>query len=98
MKISATPAYIGGLPDLGAPCYGEDDRYVLGELLGYLENEIGNFERGGPAFCRNGVAARKGCATGIDIPPSPTRNRASWPAIAIRNVCIRHAPRVADVG
>jgi crotonobetainyl-CoA:carnitine CoA-transferase CaiB-like acyl-CoA transferase len=33
-KLSATPSYVGGLPDRGAPLYGEDNEYVLGELLG----------------------------------------------------------------
>ena len=34
VKMSATPAHIGGSIDRGAPCYGEDNEYVLGELLG----------------------------------------------------------------
>lgn len=33
-KLSETPSYIGGLPDRGAPLYGEDNEYILGELLG----------------------------------------------------------------
>ncbi|MBE0624057.1 MAG: CoA transferase [Burkholderiales bacterium] len=40
MKLSATPAYIGGPIDRGAPCYGEDNEYVLGELLGYSTRDI----------------------------------------------------------
>jgi crotonobetainyl-CoA:carnitine CoA-transferase CaiB-like acyl-CoA transferase len=40
MKLSATPAYIGGPNDRGAPCYGEDNEYVLGELLGYSTGDI----------------------------------------------------------
>ena len=34
VKMSATPAHAGGTLDRGAPCYGEDNNYVLGELLG----------------------------------------------------------------
>jgi crotonobetainyl-CoA:carnitine CoA-transferase CaiB-like acyl-CoA transferase len=34
VKMSASPAYIGGRLDRGAPCYGEDNDYVYGELLG----------------------------------------------------------------
>ncbi|MSO76361.1 MAG: CoA transferase [Alphaproteobacteria bacterium] len=40
MKMSATPPYIGGPIDRGAPGYGEDNRYVLGELLGMSSKEI----------------------------------------------------------
>ncbi|MCB1741057.1 MAG: CoA transferase [Gammaproteobacteria bacterium] len=40
MKLSASPAYIGGPFDRGAPCYGEDNEYVLGELLGYSSAAI----------------------------------------------------------
>lgn len=39
-RMSATPPYIGGSFDRGAPCYGEDNEYVLGELLGYGSREI----------------------------------------------------------
>ena len=39
-KLSATPAYMGGLPDRGAPLYGEDNEYVLGELLGMATTDI----------------------------------------------------------
>jgi crotonobetainyl-CoA:carnitine CoA-transferase CaiB-like acyl-CoA transferase len=46
-KLSATPAYIGGPIDRGAPCYGEDNEYVLGELLGYPTERIRQFERDG---------------------------------------------------
>jgi hypothetical protein len=35
VKLSATPAYIGGTIDRAAPCYGEDNETILGELLGY---------------------------------------------------------------
>jgi crotonobetainyl-CoA:carnitine CoA-transferase CaiB-like acyl-CoA transferase len=34
VKMSATPAHAGGTIDRGAPCYGEDNEYVLGQLLG----------------------------------------------------------------
>ena len=34
VKMSESPAYIGGRIDRGAPGYGEDNNYVYGELLG----------------------------------------------------------------
>ena len=40
MKLSETPAYIGGPINRGAPCYGEDNEYVLSELLGMSGAEI----------------------------------------------------------
>jgi crotonobetainyl-CoA:carnitine CoA-transferase CaiB-like acyl-CoA transferase len=40
VKMSASPAYIGGRLDRGAPCYGEDNHYVYGELLGMAAREI----------------------------------------------------------
>jgi crotonobetainyl-CoA:carnitine CoA-transferase CaiB-like acyl-CoA transferase len=40
MKLSRTPAYIGGLTDRGAPCYGEDNMWVLTELLGRSPSEV----------------------------------------------------------
>ena len=40
VKMSASPAYIGGRLDRGAPCYGEDNHYVYGELLGMSDAEI----------------------------------------------------------
>jgi crotonobetainyl-CoA:carnitine CoA-transferase CaiB-like acyl-CoA transferase len=40
MKLSATPAYAGGIIDRGAPCYGEDNHAILGELLGYSRREV----------------------------------------------------------
>ncbi len=40
IKMSASPAYIGGRIDRGAPCYGEDNDYVYGELLGMTSGEI----------------------------------------------------------
>jgi len=36
----ASPAYIGGRIDRGAPMYGEDNEYVYGELLGMSTQEI----------------------------------------------------------
>ena len=33
-RLSASPSHIGGLPNRGAPMYGEDNNYILGELLG----------------------------------------------------------------
>ena len=36
VKLSESPAYIGGRIDRGAPCYGEDNEYVYGELLGHV--------------------------------------------------------------
>jgi crotonobetainyl-CoA:carnitine CoA-transferase CaiB-like acyl-CoA transferase len=40
MKLSATPAYSGGLIDRGAPCYGEDNAHVLSVYLGFTAGEI----------------------------------------------------------
>ena len=40
MKLSETPAHIGGPVNRGAPCYGEDNEYVYGELLGMSSREI----------------------------------------------------------
>jgi crotonobetainyl-CoA:carnitine CoA-transferase CaiB-like acyl-CoA transferase len=40
VKMSESPAYIGGRLDRGAPCYGEDNYYVYGELLGMSSAEI----------------------------------------------------------
>lgn len=40
VKMSESPAYIGGRIDRGAPCYGEDNEYVYGELLGMSTREI----------------------------------------------------------
>jgi crotonobetainyl-CoA:carnitine CoA-transferase CaiB-like acyl-CoA transferase len=41
VKLSETPPYIGGPINRGAPCYGEDNEYVYGELLGLSTAEIG---------------------------------------------------------
>jgi crotonobetainyl-CoA:carnitine CoA-transferase CaiB-like acyl-CoA transferase len=40
IKLSESPAYVGGRLDRGAPCYGEDNEYVFGELLGMSKREI----------------------------------------------------------
>ena len=43
VKLSATPSYIGGPFDRGAPCYGEDNTYILRDLLGYSDKDIAKF-------------------------------------------------------
>jgi crotonobetainyl-CoA:carnitine CoA-transferase CaiB-like acyl-CoA transferase len=40
VKMTETPAYIGGTVGRGAPCYGEDNEYVYGELLGMSTMQI----------------------------------------------------------
>jgi crotonobetainyl-CoA:carnitine CoA-transferase CaiB-like acyl-CoA transferase len=40
VKLERTPAHAGGTIDRGAPCYGEDNEWVLGELLGMSKSEI----------------------------------------------------------
>ncbi|MGD9806569.1 MAG: CaiB/BaiF CoA transferase family protein [Hyphomicrobiaceae bacterium] len=40
VKLSESPAYAGGHIDRGAPCYGEDNEYVYGELLGMSSQQI----------------------------------------------------------
>ena len=40
VKMSESPAWIGGRIDRGAPMYGEDNEYVYGELLGMSTQEI----------------------------------------------------------
>ena len=40
VKLAASPAYAGGRIDRGAPCYGEDNEYVYGELLGLTKVQI----------------------------------------------------------
>jgi crotonobetainyl-CoA:carnitine CoA-transferase CaiB-like acyl-CoA transferase len=47
VKMSTTPPYIGGSVDRGAPCYGEDTEYVLGELLGYDTRTIAKLAEDG---------------------------------------------------
>jgi len=46
-KLSRTPSHVGGLPVRGAPLYGEDNEYVLGELLGFSTDTIKTFAREG---------------------------------------------------
>jgi crotonobetainyl-CoA:carnitine CoA-transferase CaiB-like acyl-CoA transferase len=40
VRLASTPAHIGGPINRGAPCYGEDNEWVLGELLGMGKDEI----------------------------------------------------------
>ena len=40
IELSATPAFMGGPIDRGAPCYGEDNALVYGEWLGMTDHEI----------------------------------------------------------
>jgi crotonobetainyl-CoA:carnitine CoA-transferase CaiB-like acyl-CoA transferase len=40
VKLSRTPAHAGGPIDRGAPCYGEDNEFILGTLLGYAPADI----------------------------------------------------------
>ena len=40
VKWSETPPFMGGAIDRGAPLYGEDNHYVLGELLGMSTEQI----------------------------------------------------------
>ena len=40
VKLSESPAHIGGRVDRGAPCYAEDNEYVYGDLLGLKKSEI----------------------------------------------------------
>ena len=40
VKWSQTPPTMRGVTNRGAPCYGEDNHYVYGELLGLSSQEI----------------------------------------------------------
>jgi crotonobetainyl-CoA:carnitine CoA-transferase CaiB-like acyl-CoA transferase len=40
VRMSETPASIAGPVGRGAPCYGEDNDYVLGQLLGFSSREM----------------------------------------------------------
>ncbi len=40
VRLSRTPAYAGGPVDRGAPCYGEDNAFILSTMLGMNEAEI----------------------------------------------------------
>ena len=47
VDLSATPSHAGGRTQRGAPNYGEDNEYVLGELLGLTSTEIGRLRSEG---------------------------------------------------
>jgi crotonobetainyl-CoA:carnitine CoA-transferase CaiB-like acyl-CoA transferase len=47
VRMSETPPHIGGAIDRGAPCYGEDNEFVFGEILGYSSAQIDGFRRDG---------------------------------------------------
>ena len=47
VKWSDTPPFMGGPIDRGAPCYGEDNHYVLGELLGMSSAQISRLANDG---------------------------------------------------
>jgi crotonobetainyl-CoA:carnitine CoA-transferase CaiB-like acyl-CoA transferase len=38
--MSETPPYSGGPIDRAAPCYGEDNHFILTQYLGYSDEEI----------------------------------------------------------
>jgi len=40
MKFTRTPAYIGGPINRGAPCYGEDNEWLLTNLLGMSKSDV----------------------------------------------------------
>ncbi|HXW70371.1 MAG TPA: hypothetical protein VEK34_02845 [Methylocella sp.] len=40
VELSESRAFAGGRIDRGAPCYGEDNAYVQGELFGTTKREI----------------------------------------------------------
>ncbi|MEE9285962.1 MAG: CoA transferase, partial [Dehalococcoidia bacterium] len=39
VKLSESPAYVGGTLGRGFPCYGEDNDYVYGTLLGMPKSD-----------------------------------------------------------
>jgi crotonobetainyl-CoA:carnitine CoA-transferase CaiB-like acyl-CoA transferase len=45
--LSKTPSHIGGTVGRSGPCYGEDNAYVLGEILGKTPAEIAELARQG---------------------------------------------------
>jgi crotonobetainyl-CoA:carnitine CoA-transferase CaiB-like acyl-CoA transferase len=47
VKMSRSRVTVGGITGRGAPCYGEDNDYVYGELLGMSKQEINDLEREG---------------------------------------------------
>jgi crotonobetainyl-CoA:carnitine CoA-transferase CaiB-like acyl-CoA transferase len=46
-RLSETPAYMGGIIDRHGPCYGEDNEYVLGKVLGFSAREIAELREQG---------------------------------------------------
>ena len=46
-KDVALKVTVAGITGRGAPCYGEDNEYVYGELLGMSKQEINDLEREG---------------------------------------------------
>jgi crotonobetainyl-CoA:carnitine CoA-transferase CaiB-like acyl-CoA transferase len=47
MKLSRTPAHVGGIPNRGAPGYGEDNHAILSELLGLSSEDVDGLARDG---------------------------------------------------
>ena len=47
MTMSESSATVGGTLGRGAPCYGEDNEYVYGELLGMSKREISDLASDG---------------------------------------------------
>lgn len=47
VKLEKTPSYSGGPIGRGAPCYGEDNRFVLRTWLGMSDDEIEDLEQQG---------------------------------------------------
>lgn len=45
VRLSETPAYQGGPIERASPCYGEDNRFVFGTLLGMSNQEIVTLEK-----------------------------------------------------
>ncbi len=44
-KLADTPAYSGGPIDRAAPCYGEDNHYILTQYLGYADADVERLAR-----------------------------------------------------
>ena len=47
VKMSGATVTVGGTIGRGAPCYGEDNAYVYGELLGMSDGEIAELAANG---------------------------------------------------
>lgn len=45
VKMNETPVYAGGVVNRGAPCYGEDNEYVLTTLLDYTPEDLERLSR-----------------------------------------------------